>query len=211
MTTEMLGNGVYSLSEAARLTGLPVGRVREWFGRSRMFQGDFQRVDGDRAISFFDLIDVFVAGQLREHGVSLQKVRKVYSELAREMRTDHPFCRTELLSDGKDVFSRFEEGELLVDVLSKQGFFSKIILPFLKSIEYDANHLARRWKIADRVVIDPEICYGAPIVESVAVPTSVLAKSYAANGRDAAKVADFYGVNSKDVMAAVNFESGLAA
>jgi uncharacterized protein (DUF433 family) len=188
-------------------------RIREWFGRRHVFQGDFAAVDGDRAISFLDLVDVFVAGNLRQASVSMQTVRKVYAQLARDMNVDHPFCRRELLTDGKKVFAHFESNgqEMLVDVLSKQGVFPAIILPFLKTIEYDADLLASRWRIFEDVIVDPAICYGAPVVEAVGVPTAVLAKAYQANQNDAATVAGFYGVNAKDVLAAVKFESRLAA
>src|SRR5690349_2020617 len=78
----MLGKGVYDYREAALLTGLKQGRVREWFRvrpvkarRPPVFRSDYEPVDGNYAISFLDLIDVFVAGQLREHGVSLQTLR----------------------------------------------------------------------------------------------------------------------------------------
>jgi hypothetical protein len=75
----ILGNGIYGLPEAARLTGLKPGRVRESFQerldtseRPPVFRSDYESIGGDRAISFHDLIDLFIAGQLREHGVSLQ-------------------------------------------------------------------------------------------------------------------------------------------
>jgi hypothetical protein len=74
MATAMLGNGVYNLSEAARLTGLRPQRVREWFrGRaataaSPVFPGDYRLVGGHLAISFQDLVEVFIAGQLRTDG-----------------------------------------------------------------------------------------------------------------------------------------------
>ena len=86
--TAILGRGVYSFAEAARLTGLPHVRVLEWFRRKPVFNGDFSSVKGDFAISFYDLIDLYVAGQLREHGVSLQTVRKVYTKLQKALETD---------------------------------------------------------------------------------------------------------------------------
>ena len=74
---EILGQGVYSLPDAAKLTRLKPQRVREWFTGSRgarrlesVFQSDYPSLAGDRAISFHDLIELFIAGQLRDHGVS---------------------------------------------------------------------------------------------------------------------------------------------
>src|SRR5258708_7578605 len=100
----MLGNGVYNFAEAARLTGLKPSRVREWFrdlkvetGRRPVFQSDYEPVDGDRAISFLDLIDLYVAGQLRNSGLSMQKVRRLHSKMALSLSSKHPFSKREIL------------------------------------------------------------------------------------------------------------------
>src|SRR5207245_10786935 len=100
----MLGQGVYSVAEAARLTGLKPARIREWFrGRTRrhsrkpVFLGDYEPVDGDFAISFLDLIDVFVAGQLREHGVLLRTLRRVYEGWRKDVGHPTHHCRPALV------------------------------------------------------------------------------------------------------------------
>src|SRR4051812_30742701 len=99
----ILGHGIYNLSEAARLTGLKSHRVREWFrGRTNtrvstpVFRSDYLAIGGDRAISFHDLIELFVAGQLRDRGVSLQSLRNVHTRLQSDLGTRHPFCRREI-------------------------------------------------------------------------------------------------------------------
>ena len=112
----------------------------------------------------------FVAGQLREHGVSLQTLRRVYERMKKDLGTPHPFCRRELLSDGKIVFTRNvdQEGkEELFEVLTGQGVFPDIILPFLQRIDYDqVTTLAKRWQIADQVIVDPNICFGKPAIRN---------------------------------------------
>ncbi len=214
----ILGHGVYSFPEAARLTRLRPQRVREWFaGRSGarkvVFRGDYRAVQGDRAISFLDLVELFVAGQLRDHGVSLQSLRKVHTKLERDLGTSHPFCRREILSDGKNVFvlGLDERGAAeMVEVLSRQKVFVDILLPFLKRINYySATKLARKWCVTDQVVIDPMICLGKPIVEKAGIATGILAASFEANGRDAGTVADWYRVHQSHVQAAVEFELSL--
>lgn len=218
----MLGRGVYSLSEAARLTGLKPPRVREWFlgrpsdrARKPVFRSDYQSVEGDRAISFFDLIELFVAGQLREHGVSLQNLRCVHKQLRLELETKHPFCRRDILTGHGRVFTLGldERGrDEVIEVLSRQRVFPEVLLPFLRRIDYDeATEMARRWSIADMVILDPAIGLGKPIVEGVGIATAVLAAAYHANGRDVDLVADWFNVHSKHVMAAVKFEESLAA
>lgn len=222
MMQAVLGLGAYSFAEAAKLIGLRQGRVREWFRgrptsfkRTPVFQGDFEPVDGDYALSFLDLVDVYVAGQLREHGVSLQTLRRVYSRLQKDLDTAHPFCRKELLSDGRVVFTRGLDTagqEELMEVLTRQKVFPKIILPFLKRIDYDAaTILAKRWHIADRIVVDPAICFGKPVVEAVGIPTAILAAAYHANDDDAELVGEWYNVHPDHVLAAAAFEDHMAA
>ncbi len=56
-----LGRGHYTFRETAALTGLKISRVREWFrgrpsrsSREQILVNDYQAVDGDPAISFYD-------------------------------------------------------------------------------------------------------------------------------------------------------------
>ena len=219
---QILGCGVYSLPLAARLTRLRQQRIREWF-RSRpeanstvlTFQSDYASVDGTFSISFHDLIEAFVAGRLRERGISLQKIRKVHAQLWSDWGTPHPFCRREIMAKDGQIFSYGldEEGRReMIEVLSRQRVFPDILLPFLTKIDYDrTSELAIRWRIAESVVVDPSICFGKPIVAETGIATSVLASSYAANDRNSELVADWFHIESRHVLAAVDFERGLAA
>jgi uncharacterized protein (DUF433 family) len=216
------GHGVYTIPEAARLTGLRPSRVREWFRKRRppsrrrpVFVSDYAPLAGEVAISFLDLVDVYVAGQLREHGVSMQNVRRVYKCLAANLSVKHPFGHQRLLTDGKTVLMSGldDQGrEELVEVLCRQKVFPEIIERFLHRIEYDRIELiARRWRIADQVVVDPGLCFGKPVAEAAGMPTAILAAAYRADADDEDVVADWYNVASSDVLAAVRFEGSLAA
>ena len=99
-TTTFLGHGVYSFAEAAKLSRLRPVRVREWFcvplsegSRVPLFRGDYRALEGQRSISFLDLIELFIAGQLRDHGVSLQSLRQVQRQFEKDLKTRHSFCR----------------------------------------------------------------------------------------------------------------------
>ena len=218
----ILGHGIYNLPEAARLTGLKPQRVREWFGeramtaaRKPVFRSDYESVGGDRAISFYDLIELFVAGQLRDRGVSLQSLRKVHKFLQVDLSTRHPFCRKEILTKNGQVFTLGldEQGRSeMIEVLTRQRVFPDILLPFLNRIDYDeATAMAKRWCIASLVVIDPAICLGKPIVDEVGIATAILFASYEANDKNVELVADWFRVNAKHVIAAVEFERSMAA
>jgi uncharacterized protein (DUF433 family) len=219
---QILGHGIYSLPYAAKLTHLKSQRVREWFrgrpdskSRKSIFQSDYQAVDGHQAISFLDLIELFVAGQLRDRGVSLQTLRKVHDQLKVSLETRHPFCREEILTKSGQVFTLGldEQGRAeMTEVLSGQRVFPDILLPFLSRIDYDdATEMAKRWRVADLIVIDPAICFGKSVVEGTGIATSILAASYEANDQDAELVADWFRVHPKHVIAALEFERSLVA
>lgn len=213
----MLGQGVYKLAEVSRLTEVHPCRVRTWFkhrsdaaGRGPVFESDYQSVGGDYAVSFLDLIDVLVAGQFRDkYRVPMQIVRRAYSLLQEELDTKHPFCHSNLYTDGIHIFrcaaSKLGE-EKLSDVVSHQQFFLHI-KEKLDHIDYsEITKLAYRWRIAKGVVVDPSISMGKPTIENTGVTTYIVANQYYANAENPALVGDLYGVNERDVVNAVRFE-----
>ncbi len=217
---KVIGNGVYTFSEAARLCRLKPATVRNWFlerktGGKPVFHGDYSPKDGKHSISFLDLVDVFIAGHLLENGVRLPVIRRVYARLQKLLDQNHPFCYQSFPSSGRVVFLRLaeEDGDIrLTELLSKSKTFQRITSQFYQQIDYDpATRLAALWRIADGIVLDPQRCAGAPIIDRARVLTDILAASYSANGEDAAMAAWEYAVAPEDVMKAVRFESGLAA
>lgn len=217
-TATILGNGIYSFSEVARLTGLRVQRVRSWFlGVSHqarpLMEGDYQTVSSSHALSFLDLIDTLVVGQLRELGVPMYYLRRLRHELIDEFGTCHPFSKKNLLTDGRRAFIHLldELGEeQLREALSHQHAFPEVLLPYLKQMEYDPRSLfAKCWHIADGIVVDPKRQYGKPIVIRGGIPTAILATAYEANSQDLEVVADWYGVSPVEVDRAVGFENRL--
>jgi uncharacterized protein (DUF433 family) len=222
MTKNQLGLGLYDLHECAELTGLDLKRIRRWFvpspsetNRRPVLKPDYPSVEGDTAISFLDMIEVFVLGNLREHKVPLQTLRNVYTRLQRDFKQKHPLAHNRLATDGTDVFLRVADAEgkeQLIEVLTRQMVFPEIIAPFLKQLDYDPEtHLARLWRIADGVVLNPAIALGKPVVDGVFVKTEVLADAYHANDQNADAVARWYNVRPDDVMTAVRFQASLAA
>jgi uncharacterized protein (DUF433 family) len=218
----VLGRGVYTTAEAARLTRLRSARVREWFrGRESpsrvfrpVFQSDYPVLHEEYAISFLDLIELNIAGKLREARITLPYLRKSYNSL-REKYGEHPFCRRQVYVGGRKIFTQgLNEAESahFLEAISDQWYMSTITKPFLDKIEYDPETLqASKWKIAPLVVVDPKYRFGKPIVEEIGITTNVLSRSYYANGEDAETVAQWYGIAGRHVTAAVDFENSLAA
>lgn len=213
----MLGKGIYILAEISRLTEIHPARVRSWLkqrnngsGHSPLFSSDYMPADGDYASSFLDLIDVLIAGQFRDkYQVSMSVVKKAHRVLKEELNTDHPFCHSDLHTDGKNIFTLAANkvgDKILSEVVSHQQFFIHVLEP-LSHIDYeDASKLAKRWRIAQGIVVDPSISLGKPVVEGTGTTTHVIANQYYANNQETSLVADLYGISDQDVHNAVSFE-----
>lgn len=220
--------GIYSVPEAARLTGVTQQRIRRWIrGYTFSYRSEVRQsppvwerqlpsVNGTLALGFLDLMEVRFVNAFRAHGVSWKTLR-LAAERARELfDATHPFCTKRFTTDGRSIFAeiREETGEAaLVDVVRSQYAFRQVLAPYLHGVEYDAaNNVVRWWPLGQkrRVVVDPRRSLGQPIVQPEGVPTSILANAYR-HEEDVRVVADWYAVSAKSVKDAVEFEGRLAA
>lgn len=220
-----VGEGVYTLTEVARLTRTHYQRIHAWFlGR----QGGLGPILGreapkgrrsnrapetDLTVSFHSLIDALVVARLRACGVPMHYLRKAYKVFTKEYSQRHPFSRRDLYTDGKQVFLGYENRhgeEIMKELLTQQQNWPEILKEYLTQVDYDEDTLmAARWRISEGIVIDPKRRYGKPILEMPGIPTGIIARAYAANHRDTDLVAEWYGVSQDDVSCAVAFEENL--
>lgn len=215
----IVNHGIYSIPEVSRYTRLNPSRVRAWF-RPRcgstnkpVLHADYSADNGKDVVSFHDLIDVLVVGQLRRFGVAMPAIRDAYRVLQGELQARHPFSSGKLATDGRRVFKSVAQDVAdpqLIEVVSKQQFMHHVMLEYLQFIEYDElTEMARLWHIAERVVIDPRICLGKPVIQGTSVTTNAVLTSYRANDRDVDLVADVLNIGPDDVLDAVAFEEQL--
>lgn len=62
----------------------------------------------------------------------------------------------------------------------------------------------------DRIVIDPEIRHGKPVIKGTRVPLDIILDSLA-GGMSIEKVAKEYGITKKDVLAAIEYAAKIVA
>src|SRR6266540_2061091 len=121
MTTgrpDLVGIGLYTWPEAARLVSVRPLELRRWLKgysfrtksassgqMSRLWEPDLiaAGVDG---LSFEDLLEVRVVQALRRRGLSLQYIRDAHREASVLFGTRHPFSTQRILSDGIRVFAK---------------------------------------------------------------------------------------------------------
>jgi uncharacterized protein (DUF433 family) len=221
-----LNVGIYSISEASRLTGVSKERIRRWLrgyhsnlrrkDYSPLWKPQLPAIDGKVALGFLDLIEVKFVGAFLDKGVSWPMIHRV-REKAAELYPDtpHPFCTKQFMTDGQRVFATVhrETGEeTLLEIANDQHVFAGITKPFLKQLEFKHKILERWWPLGTdgHVVVDPKRNFGQPTISTIGVPTQILARSVKTNG-SIEEVARWYEVSAESVREAVAYERSLAA
>ncbi len=228
----MLGQGIYTYQEAARLSGIPAPRLRRWLegyhytdgsGAHRhsrpVIEASVRRVDEVPTISFNDLLEAMFVERFLREGVSMPTIRRAAEQATADMAAPYPFLVKRFRTDGRTIFIEVakEQGdERLLDVVKRQAVFRDVIEPLLSNVHYDVSTgLATSWSPmgkASPVLVDPARSFGKPIVRDSGVPTSILAAAVVRGTETVESIARWYGVPAGDVRAAVEFEvSGRAA
>lgn len=222
---ELIGVGLYTPAEAARLVRVSDRRIARWL-KGYSADGQFHaplwapQVDlGDDQLylGFRDLLEVRVAAAFIAHGVSPQRVRAAI-RMAREVYgVAHPLATTRFRTDGKSIFLRIAvdekgAGERMLDTATRQYVFADVIAASLKGVEFDQAGMPILWRPLGKrggVLLDPTRAFGQPIDEGSSVPTRVLAA--AARTEGVVNAARAYDVPELSVRRALEFEDTLAA
>lgn len=226
----LLGVGVYTVPEAARLTGVPARRIKRWLtgytfkdkeGGPHTSPPLWKRqIDSPDsvALSFRDLLEIRFVDAFRRHGVQWIAIRTAAQRAAEIIHDSHPFSTKRFKTDGRSIFAEILQAtgeESLLDLVKSQYELKQIVDPFLfEGLEFSELGIepVRWWPLGRerRVVIDPERSFGQPVVDPESVPTAVLARAFRAEGSVEA-VARWFKVAEEAVEDAVEFETKLAA
>lgn len=224
---QLAGKGIYSLSEAHRITGVPIGSIIRWTrGYTFHYKGedrvsppiiatDLKRVNDQPVLNFRDLIEVRFLDAFRKHGVGWKAIR-IATQRAKELiQRTHPFSTKIFKTDGRTILADFvaETGDkMLLDLVKNQYEFSKVISPYLYGgIEFDNFYEPTRWYPFSRkrtVVIDPTRNFGAPIVTKSGIPTRILLQSFKTMGSPEL-VASWFETDIQSVRDAIKYEKSL--
>lgn len=212
-----LGVGLYALSDVARLVGASPALIRRWAKESEgLISRTIKRKDG--LLTFAELMELHFIKMFRDHGVSLQTIRKASDRAAARFHTKCPFSVKRFDTDGTSIFATLQKEEsdelLLEDIARGQLCFEKILRPFFRKLEYGKNFdLVRFWPLSKtgRVVLDPTRKFGKPIDAETGVPTHVITDALSAGGgQSPAIVARWLNIPIAAVRRAAEFERSLS-
>lgn len=209
-----VGQGVYAVGEASRLTGVDPARVRRWFagyafprasGRRVMppvIHAHDRRVDGQLQLTFLDLIEIRLIDAFRRAGVPWAELRRAADVGSRIFQTEHPFASRQFRTDGRRMFAETAgdaAGALTIQTRDFQQVFPGVIEKSLVSVDYDETIAVRWWPLGKqhRVVVDPRRSFGRPVGAASGVPAAILA-AYARHHGDVA-ASRWYDVDRREV------------
>lgn len=165
-------------------------------------------------MGFRDLMEIRFVNAFINAGVSWKTMRLAHEAAKSKLHSNHPFCTHRFATDGREILleqATASADACLVDISNDQSEFKRIVLPFLKELDFEQGH-TRWWPLGKNrsVVLDPVRNLGQPTVKKAGIPTRVLARSVKANG-SIESVAAWFEVPLQEVRDALEFEAQLVA
>jgi uncharacterized protein (DUF433 family) len=230
----LFNTGFYSPADAAALLHEDAATVRRWaFGyrRSRpsgavrhppLIRTDLPEIEGERALTFVELVELLYVRAFHELGVSWKTIRDAADVAARLFDSRHPFALRQLYLDPASALygavAEPDGSEALVELSGHgQQAFPQVLKPYLEQLEFGVGGVAARWWPMGKdagVVVDPRIAFGAPIIEGTRIPAGTLADAFEAERpaygeRALERVAWMYEVEPRHVRNSLEFSRWL--
>jgi uncharacterized protein (DUF433 family) len=225
----LVGRGVYTVAEAARLTDVPPLRIRRWtqgydytYKLSVHFSppvvaADLPRINGVIGLDFGDLQEIRFLNAFRNRGVGMHALRIAAARAKEMLGRPHPLSTQTFRTDGRTVLADVVSAtgdRVLLDLVKNQFAFEQVLAPHLyMGVVFNRMDEPSAWwplGLDRQVVIDPERAFGAPIVTDSGVPTRVLWGAFKAEG-SIEFVSRCFDVDEESVTDAIEFEDRLAA
>ena len=113
--------GVFSTTKVCNITNIPYGTLFDWM-KSGLVTPSLAKPQGrgkHARWDFRDLVAIRTVQALRQHGISLQGLRKVVEYIQGHQGIEHPLRECWLATDGHEVY--MGDGDTLLALLRKPG------------------------------------------------------------------------------------------
>lgn len=213
----ILGQGIYSPRQAARLTRSTPQEVLRWTRGSGpsepLWRAYYQSLNDTTELSFSDLIELRVVKSFRRVGISLQAIRFAIRFAEEKFEVDRPLSSLKFKTDGREILVEALERDGNYVSLSSarpgQKVFADIVEQSLQDLEYEDGE-AVRWRPSHykAVVLDPARQFGTPLLDKYGVSTSTIYEEFQ-SFQDKKYLARIYEVPVKIISKAIQFEQAL--
>ncbi len=212
--------GIYEIPEAASILRaawkpresfpLSSDKLRRWV-RNGLAHASLRDVAAeDLLVTFQDLVSLRTITALRAANVSLQRISAAAVYLREITGHPRPFATESLWTDTSDIFTSFRHrlvaaslrGQTAMDIIKEH------LIP-VHGLDFKEG-VAVSWEPVERVLLRPEIQFGAPCIKGTRIPTWSLHNSYL-GGDSIDHLASAYHIEREEVEAAIAWEERLAA
>ncbi len=209
-----VGEGVYSVPDAAAILGFPVDKVRRWI--KTYWEDKFTGENGsytwgegrDRGFNFYTLVELIAIYALREKEVSFAKIIEARTFLQKELNVEYPFASEKVMSDGQKFYFAINKTVLMDVNLTRQTSIKDLVEPYCKKLDFDAiDTLANQfWPLGkDRsIVVDPKHRFGEPVIDGTNISVDILA-SMVSGGDSVEMIAELYQLHPDQVKDAITY------
>ena len=208
-----LGAGIYTVPDISQILNLNQAKARRWlhnYWNSRMNLSETSYTWGngrDLGMDFLMLIEFYVFYKLREIGISSQKIITAHNTIANYINSPFPFAKTKIFFD-KEIFFCTDNLKTIIKAdETKQIAFNKIILEYVKKIDFDqSNDPLRFWPLGknNNIVVDPHHQFGRPVIKGTNIKIDILYDLFKA-GESKKFIANLYNIDVKSVSDSINY------
>ena len=205
----------YRVSDAARYARTATGTVSYWHRRGGDLGPALPEREKRRPLSYMQLVEVAFVAFFRNLNVSLQRIRRARQYAAQNLNSEYPFVEYRWKTEGFHLlmdFDQFEETSdfnVIVADIGGQLAWEQLMADKFAEFDYERltdEYWALRWHPAgrqSRVVIDPRIAFGAPMVEGL--PTWVIKGRWRAQ-EDVEEIMGDFDISHEAIVDALRFE-----
>ncbi len=222
---DLLGAGIYTVPDAARLLRVSHQKVRGWvagYPRTKappIIRNEVGVLNNRLAMSFINLMEARFIAYFASFNVHVTAIRYMAEEAKSFLQHPHPFATNAIFTtDGRKIFAAAAEhtgDKWLYDLRAKNWALYEIVVQSLKKgVIFDPKGVAATWfprdELAPNVILHPKIAFGQPVLKDNGVPTRALFDAFHAEGETYETVAHWYDVPPEQVEEAVRFELDLS-
>lgn len=212
-----LGSGIYTVSDLAKILDLKYFKVQrllnEYWDKkfaSQLGEKYSWTVKKSKAVSFHTLVEFYTFFQLKEAGVSTQKILKAHIELSEIFNTAFPFAKSQILNGlncfGKKIVFEVNKDEI-IDLDSTKQLNLNFIKKFMRKLDFDRNNLAERFYPLGKnnsVIVDPKHQFGQPTIKGTNIFPETIYNFYRSK-ESKNFIASSYNLNLKQINDAIEY------
>ncbi len=213
--TEPWHIGLYSQTEAAHYSEIPLSTVHRWLARREVSLGD-------ELVGFDEFVSMLFVRQLRDRRVRLKDILTAEDDLRKRTGHQHPFVHEALWVAGRDVLVQVGaatdtymaanlRGQLAIPgvIEAKRVQLPKLVADVRGQLSYDQGRVAA-WRPIERIAARPAVQFGLTCIEGTRLTTRAVFEAAEA-GDDPITIARLFEVTESDVKQAIEWEQQLAA